>query len=352
VLFLIMAIIYKQGDMFQTDAEAIVNTVNCVGVMGKGVALTFKNKWPANFKAYKAECDAKRLRPGRMFIFDNADMLNLVKPRFLINFPTKDHWRGKSKMSFIEDGLDDFIIQIQKYNIQSVAIPPLGCGNGGLPWTDVKKIIEEKLSFINDVDFIIYAPKEEKLAPEHVDFPEVPMTMERALLVHTIGDFEKYFGGRLTRISLQKIVYFLQYLGFDYGMNFSRNNHGPYSEQLRDVFKAMEEAKFISGYNLDNPEVCVTKGAWAAAEDFFNKSDPTESFEKIKRLSLLIEGYESPYGMELLSSVHYLIHHEGKSDLKDIILSVQNWNDHKNDQFSPEAIETAYDRLNEDGFIH
>jgi O-acetyl-ADP-ribose deacetylase (regulator of RNase III) len=348
-----MTITYTKGDMFKADADAIVNTVNCVGVMGKGVALIFKNKWPKNFKAYKAECDAKRLRPGKMFIYENGDMLNNERPRFLINFPTKDHWRGKSKMSFIEDGLDDFVLQVQKLDIRTVALPPLGCGNGGLPWKDVKTVIERKLADIQDIEFIVYAPKEESLLPEHEDFPADPMTFERALLIHTIGDFEKYFGGHLTRISLQKIVYFMQELGFDYGMKFARNNHGPYSERLKDIFKVMERKKFIHGF-IEKPEtgITVTKGAWAAAEEFFNQADPSEAFEKVRKLSLLIEGYESPYGMELLSSVHFLAVHEAHETETEIVSAIQSWNDHKNSQFSPDAIKTAYERLKEDSFIH
>ncbi|GGF71020.1 Appr-1-p processing protein [Terasakiella brassicae] len=348
-----MAIIYTKGDMFKTDADAIVNTVNCVGVMGKGVALTFKNKWPKNFKAYKAECDAKRLRPGKMFIFENGDMLSQERPRYLINFPTKDHWRGKSKMSFIEDGLNDFVAQVQKLEIKTVALPPLGCGNGGLPWKDVKAVIEQKLSAVEGIEFIVYAPKEENLKPEHEEFPSEPMTFERALLIHTMGDFEKYFGGHLTRISLQKIVYFLQEFGFDYNMKFARHNHGPYSERLKDVFKSMERKNFIHGF-IDKSEsgITVTSGAWAAAEEFFNKADASEAFAKVKKLSLLIEGYESPYGMELLSSVHYLALKEGLKSPAEVVEAMQSWNDHKKSQFAPEAIETAYGRLQEDGFIH
>ena len=119
-----------QGDLLkQDDVDAIVNTVNCVGVMGKGIALQFKNKWPANFTAYAAACKARDVRPGRMFVFDSGA---LVKPNFIINFPTKDHWRGASKIEFIRDGLVDLVAQVQRLGIHSIAVPPLGCGNGGL----------------------------------------------------------------------------------------------------------------------------------------------------------------------------------------------------------------------------
>ena len=119
-----------QGDLLkQDDVDAIVNTVNCVGVMGKGIALQFKNKWPDNFAEYAAACKAGQVRPGRMFIHDSG---GLVKPNYIINFPTKDHWRGASRMAFIRDGLIDLVTQVRRLGIRSIAIPPLGCGNGGL----------------------------------------------------------------------------------------------------------------------------------------------------------------------------------------------------------------------------
>ena len=130
-----MTIKITQGDLLkQDDVDAIVNTVNCVGVMGKGIALQFKNKWPANFSAYEAACKAKQVRPGGMFIFDSD---GLVKPNYIVNFPTKDHWRGKSHIEFIRDGLADLVEQIKRLGIKSIVIPLLGCGNGGLPWTEV-----------------------------------------------------------------------------------------------------------------------------------------------------------------------------------------------------------------------
>jgi O-acetyl-ADP-ribose deacetylase (regulator of RNase III) len=123
----------------QDNVDAIVNTVNCVGVMGKGIALQFKNKWPANFTAYAAACKAGQVRPGRMLVFDSG---GLVKPNFIINFPTKDHWRGSSKIDFIRDGLVDLVAQVKRLRIRSIAVPPLGCGNGGLNWADVRPLIE------------------------------------------------------------------------------------------------------------------------------------------------------------------------------------------------------------------
>ena len=119
-----MTVTISQGDLLrQDDVDAIVNTVNCVGVMGKGIALQFKNKWPENFRAYEAACKDQQVRLGRMFVFDSG---GLVKPNYIINFPTKDHWRGKSRIEFIRDGLVDLVAQVKRLHIRSIAIPPLG----------------------------------------------------------------------------------------------------------------------------------------------------------------------------------------------------------------------------------
>lgn len=153
-----MPLSFKSGDLFQERAEAIVNTVNCVGVMGKGVALEFKKRWPENFRAYKRLCDQGGLRPGKLFIFENADMFDPCGRRLLVNFPTKDHWREGSRLEFIEDGLDDLIEKIRRLRIRSVAMPPLGCGNGGLEWKTVKAILLRKLETIEDAEIVVFQP--------------------------------------------------------------------------------------------------------------------------------------------------------------------------------------------------
>ena len=351
MLLLKMAILYKYGDMFSEQTDAIVNTVNCVGVMGKGVALEFKRRWPENFKEYKKQCERKELIPGKVSIFDTGDMFATSNPRYLINFPTKQHWRSKSKISYIEDGLDSFVKQLRDYKIKSVTLPPLGCGNGGLAWEDVRALLVEKLSSIEDIDFVVYAPEEHVSQPEYKAIPEIK-TLERAILIATIGEFEKYFGGHLTRISLQKIAYFLQALGIDYGLEFARNEHGPYSKKLKSAFKGMEKQGYITGYNIEDPKITVSPAAFAAAEDFLENNEEIDAQEIIQRLSFLIEGYESPYGMELLSSVHYLVTHEGLNGVDDVIEAIQNWNEHKCSHFPPKSIAAAHYRLKEDRLIN
>ena len=125
----------KIGDIFEEDVEALVNSVNCVGVMGRGIALQFKNRFPENFKAYAAACKRDEVKPGRMFIHESGTMTN---PRYIVNFPTKRHWRGKSRMEDIEAGLADLAREIKRRNIRSIAIPPLGSSLGKLDWADVR----------------------------------------------------------------------------------------------------------------------------------------------------------------------------------------------------------------------
>jgi len=343
-----MTITYTQGDLFDAKADAIVNTVNCVGVMGKGVALEFKRRWPENFKAYRRQCDAGRLVPGEVFVFDLGGLLDQDGPRYLINFPTKKHWRSKSKIEYIEEGLESLIENIKSLEISSIAMPPLGCGNGGLDWDDVRNVIENKLSPLSQVEVFVYPPKDALGAPEF-ELKKHPLTWERALLVKAVGELEKYFGGYLTRLSLQKSVYFLQTLGLDYKAEFSKNEHGPYSESLKTAFRAMENHGYLSGYEKE--KITVTRGAFAEAEEYIGEHDPKGAEDIINRIALLIEGYESPYGMELLSSVHFIAHNDGKTNIEEITRALHSWNDHKHSTYSEEAIKMAYQRLVSDGFL-
>jgi O-acetyl-ADP-ribose deacetylase (regulator of RNase III) len=152
-----MSMILKSGDLLKAETDAIVNAVNCVGVMGKGIALQFKQKWPENFKVYKRACDEGRLRPGRMHVHDLGKLAG--RPYFIINFPTKDHWRTESQIPWIEEGLIDLVRVVRELGIQSIAIPPLGCGNGGLDWPVVRSMIESAFQPIAEsVDLLLFQP--------------------------------------------------------------------------------------------------------------------------------------------------------------------------------------------------
>ena len=146
---------FTKGDILESDAEALVNTVNCVGIMGRGIALQFKEKFPANFKAYAEACEHEEVQPGRMFVFATERMTG---PKFIVNFPTKRHWRGKSRIEDVELGLVALREEIEKRHIRSIAIPPLGAGLGGLDWKQVRPRIEQALETLSDVNIVVYEP--------------------------------------------------------------------------------------------------------------------------------------------------------------------------------------------------
>ncbi|HET6568938.1 MAG TPA: macro domain-containing protein, partial [Rhodothermales bacterium] len=147
-----------RGDILKADEEALVNTVNCVGVMGKGIALQFRNKYPENYEAYADACKAKELKVGRMFVFDRGALIPGAWPRYIINFPTKEHWRGKSKLEYVLRGLDTLVDEVRRRGITSIAVPPLGCGNGGLKWREVRPAIERAFARLPDVRVLLYEP--------------------------------------------------------------------------------------------------------------------------------------------------------------------------------------------------
>ena len=147
-----------QGDLLEAKVDALVNTVNTVGVLGKGIALMFKERFPANFRAYARACKSGELGIGRMFVTRNEELFG---PAWIINFPTKTEWRRNSRLEWIELGLKDLVRTIEKERIRSIAIPPLGCGNGGLDWSEVRPLIQAALGRIDDLEAVIYEPTRE-----------------------------------------------------------------------------------------------------------------------------------------------------------------------------------------------
>jgi len=146
---------FLQGNLLDARTDALVNTVNTVGVMGKGIALMFKEAFPANFRAYEAACKDKEVRVGHMFVTENPAFEG---PRWIINFPTKKHWRQPSKMEWILEGLRDLKRVIAEHDIRSIALPPLGAGNGGLDWREVRPEIEHALGDLEGVEVLVYEP--------------------------------------------------------------------------------------------------------------------------------------------------------------------------------------------------
>lgn len=346
-----MSVIFKSGNIFAEPVEAIINTVNCVGVMGKGIALEFKKIWPENYKEYKKLCDSKQLRPGVLFVYEQSDLFDYKQPRYLVNFPTKVHWRSKSRIEYIELGLDALIREIRDRKIRSIAVPPLGCGNGGLDWPTVRCLIQEKLSSVNGCEIIVFEHTKTVKNPEY-KASKLPMNYQRATLLKALAELDKHFDGSFDRISLQKIVYFLQALGVDFKLQFQRNANGPYSGALKSAFQAFERYGLISGFSSPEKMTQVTESGYALGEEYLKSSRQSDDAEEaVQKLDKLIQGYESPYGLELLSSVHWLSVYENLSSEKEIVGSVLDWNIDKRNKFSPANIAAAYKRLQVDGLL-
>lgn len=340
------------GDILKDDAEAIVNTVNCVGIMGRGIALQFKNAWPENFKAYEAACLREEVQPGRMFIFETGQLTN---PRYIVNFPTKRHWRGKSRIQDIESGLQALVHEIRQRSITSVAIPPLGSGLGGLEWDEVRPRIEAALAAVPEVHVRIFEPKGAPEADRMQHRREVPkMTPGRAALIELMS---RYIRGLLdpsvTLLEVHKLMYFMQSAGEPLRLNYVKGPYGPYGENLRHVLKTIE-GHMVAGYadGGDAPEKPLTlvPGAEAEAAQFLSEHGPTR--ERLARVGELVEGFESPYGLELLATAHWVVSEPGASSaLEDVVQRVHAWNERKR-QFTPRQIAIALDTLRQKGWMH
>lgn len=339
------------GDLLrQDDVDAIVNTVNCVGVMGKGIALQFKNKWPANFRGYAAACKAGEVRPGRMFVHDSG---GLVKPNYIINFPTKDHWRGKSRIEFIRDGLDDLVDRVRKLGIRSIAIPPLGCGNGGLEWSRVRPMIEQAFSALPDVEVRLFEPGEtpDPRAME-VNTERPRMTPGRAAILKAIETYRALDYG-LSRVEVQKLAYFLQEAGQPLDLKFEKHLYGPYSDALRHALQRME-GHFVRGVGdgVVESEIAPISEALVEAERFIEEAGHEALNERIGRIASLIEGFQSPYGMELLATVHWVCSREGARDADEALSRIRDWNDRKKSLMSSDHVQIAWQQLQSAGWLN
>jgi O-acetyl-ADP-ribose deacetylase (regulator of RNase III) len=340
----------KSGDLLKEDTEAIVNTVNCVGVMGKGIALQFKQRWPQNYKAYAAACRRHEIKLGKMFIYDLGEW---ACPRFLINFPTKKHWRGDSKLEYINSGLHDLVAQVERLGIKSLALPPLGCGNGGLDWSIVKRSVFEAFRNNPDIQVDLFEPKGAPPPQEMVNRTARPnWTPVRAAIVKVISIYRE-MEYALSKLEIQKLVYFLEVAGKPMDLGFVKHNYGPYSDKLRHVLKDMD-GHFITGVGdfSGDSEITILPKALSEAETFIKSSRDEELIEQVGRVRRLIDGFETPYGMELLATVHWVRMHEtGVHTIDEAVEAVRNWNARKRAVLHEKHIRVAWHRLSEEGWF-
>lgn len=334
----------RNGDILKADVEALVNTVNCVGIMGRGIALQFKDTFPANFKAYAAACSREEIQPGRMFVYETGFLGN---PRFIINFPTKRHWRGKSRIEDIEAGLRALAEEIRRRGIRSIAVPPLGAGLGGLLWRDVRPRIESALGSLENVRVLVFEPGGTPARHAPATEAKVPhMTPGRAALV---GLMRRYLAGLMdpfvSLLEVHKLMYFMQEAGEPLRLRFAQAPFGPYAENLRHVLKEIE-GYYVAGYadggDAPDKELALVPGAEDDAERFLQGHPETRT--RFDRVADLVEGFETPFGLELLSTVHWVAKCSRTAEPPEIVEGVYAWGNRKK-QFTPGQIGLALDVL-------
>lgn len=339
-----------QGNILKADAEALVNTVNCIGFMGKGIALQYKKAYPRNFDAYHKACKAGEMQPGRMFIVDLHSMLN---PKYIVNFPTKRHWRADSRYEDIASGLEALVAEVRQRGIQSIAIPPLGCGLGGLDWKQVRPMIEQAFAALPGVRVLLFEPvgaPEAKAMPVRTERPK--LTVARALFIRLMDQYASQ-AYRLTLLEIQKLAYFLQEAGQPLKLKYEAGHYGPYAPNLNKVLETLER-HYTSGYgDSQKPDVEIELLDSAAAEAEAFLSEHQEEHQRLARVNRLIEGFETPYGLELLSSIHWVAVHRkpAAQDQDAAVEGIAQWNERKRQMFRPEHIRLAWDRLASEGWL-
>ncbi len=339
----------QHGNLLEADVDALVNTVNCVGVMGRGIALQFRLTFPANYQAYKAACERGEVRLGSMFV---VELQQLNNPRLIINFPTKQHWREKSRMENIQAGLADLVRVVRDYDVRSVAIPPLGSGLGGLDWNDVRPLILQAFADLPQVDVRLYEPlhdAETTPAPASSEAPA--MTPGRAALLTLMGRYlAAFMDVGITLLEIHKLMYFMQEAGEPLRLRFTPAYYGPYAENLRHVLRALE-GHYINGYSdEDDPKRMIELRRDAAAQADAFLADNAATRQRSAEVAELIEGFETPFGMELLATIHWVATRQGAGTQEEISRQVYAWNKRKR-MFTPEQIAAAHEVLHRKGWL-
>jgi O-acetyl-ADP-ribose deacetylase (regulator of RNase III) len=351
------------GSLLAADVDALVNTVNTVGVMGKGIALQFKQAYPANYKAYQRACKAGEITLGEMFVFDTGV---LGPRRWIINFPTKGHWRSKSRLSDIDAGLLDLRRVLEENGIASVAVPALGCGNGGLDWDVVRPRIEGALAGLSNTDVWIFPPSgapDPASMPVHTERPR--MTMGRAVLIAVTAAYHRRADALQSLVTplgaslleMQKLMYLVQVRGQPLQLQYVKGLYGPYAENLNKVLQATE-GHYTRGYGdrsaavLRLAPIALLPGAVEEADAFLDGEPGIRS--TLADVVQLLDGFESPYGLELLTTVHFAatqLAAPTRATPELVIKTVQDWNQRKKELFRPGHIRAALEQLTDQGWL-
>jgi O-acetyl-ADP-ribose deacetylase (regulator of RNase III) len=325
---------YTQGNLLDAEVEALVNTVNTVGIMGKGIALMFKEAFPENFRLYAAACKRGEVQIGRMFVTERPPLAGSSRgPRWVINFPTKRHWRDRTRPEWVQAGLADLTRLLQEKAIRSVALPPLGCGNGGLEWSAVRPLIEQALAGFPSVEVLVYepTPRYQNVAKrEGVE----QLTPARALIAELIRRYW-ILGIECSMLEVQKLAWFLEReieaRGLDnpLQLDFVAHRYGPYADRLRHLLNGLDGSYLRSDIRIPdaNPtDVIAFNDTKKERVALFLKSDAKPYLDALERTTERIAGFESPLGMELLGTLDWLISREGcRPDLEAIKAGLAAW---------------------------
>jgi O-acetyl-ADP-ribose deacetylase (regulator of RNase III) len=317
---------FIKGNLLEAKVEALVNTVNTVGVMGKGIALMFKEAFPENFARYEAACKAEEVKVGHMFVVERN---NLFGPKWIINFPTKKHWRHPTKLEWVTDGLEELRAFIVEKGIMSIAVPPLGCGNGGLDWPIVKKEIESALGDLEDVEVLVYAPTEKYQNVAKKEGVE-KLTPARALIAEIIRQYW-VLGIECSLLEVQKLAWFLE-RGIEkcapdnpLKLHFEANKFGPFASRLNHLLNSLDGSYLHCDKRIADASPLDTIWFDYKKQDYLQtylKSGEVKPYiEALDQTSRVIDGFESPLGMELLATVDWLLVKESCAptvdDIKD-----------------------------------
>jgi O-acetyl-ADP-ribose deacetylase (regulator of RNase III) len=315
-----------EGNLLEADVEAIVNTVNTVGVMGKGIALMFKEAFPENFRQYAAACKRGEVVIGKMFVTHRAE---LVGPRWIINFPTKQHWRGPSHLDWIATGLLDLRRVIVENGIRSIALPPIGTGNGGLEWHDVRKLIAEALDSLEGVDVIAFKPSDRYRNVRKRTGVE-KLTPARALVAELVRRYS-VLGLECSLLEIQKLAWFLERAIERFGLDnplklhFVANRYGPYANRLAHLLDDLDGSYLHSTKRLADATyrdaIWFDEAKKELVAAYLNSAEARPYHDALEATSKLIRGFESPLGMELLATVDWLLAREGANATVDAVRS-------------------------------
>lgn len=322
---------YAEGNLLQAPADALVNTVNEVGVMGKGIALMFADAFPENARAYVQACKIGQVRVGHMFVTEHTE---LIQPRWIINFPTKKHWRGDSRLEWIRTGLVDLVRVINERQIRSIAIPPLGCGNGGLDWSVVRPEIERALADLPNVEVLIFAPTRTYQNVSKTEGLE-KLTPARALISELVRRYA-ILGLECTNLEVQKLAWFLQRSVLASGLKdpldlrFKANIYGPYAERLRHLVNGLDGTYLSSVKRLSDAGpfdlIWFNDSRRSQVDEYLHTDKARAYLPALEATGKLIDGFESPLGMELLATVDWLIAEGGyQPDIGSIRDGIAKW---------------------------